>query len=186
MYPWTGNILGLSSSRSPLYTESKPRAIKHVRHIMLFSFSFGWSSWCCQHARLTQRISHLLSTSVKVCRLVPLQLRASQKACVFSRAPLSVWSYRLSFHHAICVQPLPGKTLTNPQPYGEQATGRFSQADSYTGSSVIIQYKFVTSLKQTAGGDQRFAHICDFPSRVHVAASTCLDSKTSLPRVLDE
>ena len=63
---------------------------------------------------------------------------------------------------------------SRPQPYGEQATGPLKQ----NGVSILaldplffIQYKVVTSLKQTAGGNQRFAHICDLPGGVHVASS---------------
>ena len=80
------------------------------------------------------------------------------------------------------------KTLRNPQPYGEQATGPLKG----NGISILtldpqffVQYELVTSLKQTAGGSQRLTHIRDVPSGVRVPSSTCLDPKPSLSIVLN-
>ena len=80
------------------------------------------------------------------------------------------------------------KTLRNPQPYGEQTTGPLKRNDVFIVAldlRLLNLYKLVTSLKQTAGGDQRFAHIRNLPRGVHIASSACLDSKTPLPIVLD-
>ena len=41
----------------------------------------------------------------------------------------------------------------------------------------MIQDELVPPLKQTTGGDQRLAHICDFPCGVHGASSTRPDTK---------
>ena len=65
------------------------------------------------------------------------------------------------------------KTRRNPQPYGEQTTDPLKR----NGVSILAQdprllihYKLVTSLKQTAGGYQRFAHVCDLAGGVHIAS----------------
>ena len=103
-----------------------------------------------------------------------------------SRALLRVWSYKLSFHDALCVQPC--KTIRNPQSYGEQATSPLKR----NGVSILAldlrfltQSKLVTSLQQTAGRNQRLAHIRDLPGVVHGATSACLDSEPSLRIVFD-
>ena len=82
---------------------------------------------------------------------------------------------------------LPWKTLRNPQQYGEQTTGplKWDVFIFALHPRLLIQYKLVTSLKQTAGGDQRFAHICDLSRGVHIASSACPDSKAPLLMVLD-
>ena len=87
-------------------------------------------------------------------------------------------SYRLSFHDAICVNPA-WKTLQNPQLYGEQAS------ILALSSRFFIQYELARSLKRAAGGNQWFAHICNFSSGIHVAPNACFDSKAPLPVVLD-
>ena len=118
------------------------------------------------------------SKSDRVGKLIPLSTS--------SRKPLSVWCHKLPFHDAICVQPV--KTLRSPQPYGEQTTGplkRICVSILALDPRLLVQYKLVTSLERTTGGDQRFAHICNLPRGVHVASSASLDSKAPLPIVLD-
>ena len=79
------------------------------------------------------------------------------------------------------------KTLRNPQPYGEQSTGPLKRKGVILAldSRLLILYKLVTPLKQTAGGNQRLAHIRDLPRGVRMAASACLDSRAPLPSVLE-
>ena len=92
-------------------TESTPKAIRHVSHIMLFSFSFRWSPRCRQHACRSHRVCHLSPRSVKVSRLIHVNIGPVRSvsdgpdSMRVSNAPISVWSYRLSFLDAVHVQP---------------------------------------------------------------------------------
>ena len=163
----------VASLQSPSHdTESTPGATRHVRHIMLLSFSFGWGSWCCQHARRAHRVGHLSSKSVSesVVSSISTSSRSdasttSQTACVFLVRPSVYGLTSFLFMMRIVLSPA-CENLRNPQPYGEQATGPLKR----NGISILtldpglfIQYELMTSLKQTAGGNQRFAHICDPP-----------------------
>ena len=80
------------------------------------------------------------------------------------------------------------KTLRNPQPYGEQNTSPLKRncvSILALDPRLLVQDKHVTPLKQTAGRDQRLAHVRDFPGGVHIASGACLDSKAPLPTVFD-
>ena len=109
---------------------------------MLLSLSFRWGSWCCQHARRAHRVGHLLSKSVTVCWLIRVNFEPVRSvsnrpdSLRVSRAPLNVWSYRLSFRDAIFVfSQAWGNTTVRRTSY------RSSQAEwclhSCTGSSVF-------------------------------------------------
>ena len=55
--------------------------------------------------------------------------------------------------------------LRNPQPYGEQTTGPLKRncvSILALDLGLLVQYKLVTYLEQTTGGNQRLAHIRDF------------------------
>ena len=51
-------------------------------------------------------------------------------------------------------------------------------------SRFLVKYELVSSLKRATGGNQWFAHICNFPSGVHVAPSARFDSEPPLPVLL--
>ena len=160
---------------------------------MLFSFSFRWSLWCCQHARRAHRVGHLSSKSVRVFGLVNVVIEPVGSVSDrpdnmrVSRAPLCVWSWRFSFHDAICVQSCLRKPSRNPPVW--RTNCRSPQAEwclhSCTGSSASHPVQ-ACDLSQ-AGGWQRSA-VCAhprLPKWFHIASRACLDSKTQLPIVLD-
>ena len=95
--------------------------------------------------------------------------------------------YKLSFHEAVRVQPC----LSKPFGIHNRTANKLQVLSSGIVSSLalhprlLVQNKLVTPLEQTAGRDERLAHIRDFPSGFHIASSACLDSKASLAVVLD-
>ena len=160
---------------------------------MLLSFSFGWGSWCCQHARRASRVSHHLPKSVRVCGLIPFNFEPVRivsnrpDGMRVSGAPLSVWSFRLHFHDAICVQPSwenPSEsTIVRRTSYwSSQAEGYLH---SYTQSSVFHP---VQACDLSQADDWRKSAVCAHlrpPRWSSCCSRACLDSKTSLSIVLD-
>ena len=163
---------------------------------MLFSFRFRRSLWCCQHACRSHRASHLLPKSFRVNRLVHVNIELvgrlhdrPDSVCV-SRAPSvcgltgSLFLMRFVFSPA-CENPLESTTV-------RRTDYRSSQAEWWphfcTGSSASHP---VQACDLSRADDWRkfnglrCGDIRDLPRGVHIASSTCLDSKAPLPMVLD-
>ena len=158
---------------------------------MLFSFSFRWGTWCRQHACRPHRVSHLSSRSVKVSRLIHVNIGPVRG---ISNGPDSM---RVSLRPSVCgltgslflmrFMFSPACENSSESTAVRRTNNGSSQAElclhSCTGSSASD--KLATSLEQTTGRNQRLAHIGDFPGGAPIASSTCRDSKASLPVVLD-
>ena len=169
----------MASLQSPSHdTEPTPRAIKarETHHAPLVQLWLGLVVLPTRAAVPTESVTSSTSPSGSAGLSMSTSSRSQTSSMRVSRALLSVWSCRFSFHDAICVQPCLGK------PFGIH--NRMANKLPVLSSGMVsldprffIQHQLVTSLKQTAGGNQRFAHICDLAGGVHVASSACLDSK---------
>ena len=102
--------------------------------MMLILFGFGWSSWCCQHARRAHCVGQLLSKSVRVCKLIhstPSGSEASvtgQTACVFLVRASECEVTNFLFMMRFVFSPV-WETVRKTQSYDEQAS-RFLKRNS--------------------------------------------------------
>ena len=182
----------VSSLQPPLHdTVSTTRVTWHDgQHIMIFSFSSCRTPWCWQDAPDTRRVIHLPFEPRHVHRCASSVSgtigRVSNKpnSIRVSRSPSFPGLTSFSLHVAVQVQPCRRKTsgihsrLAKRLPHASRAL--ISPFLHWILGYSSLQ-KVVPTLKQTTGEDQRLAHICDLPCGVHVASSTRLDTKTTLP-----